>query len=210
MDSLLSIFFGSFIIGISGAAVPGPMLTVVIRESTRRGVSAGPLAVMGHTLLEIATVAAILMGLGAVMARPLFFGLTGVIGGLILVWMGAGMLKTLPQLRLELSDDGVKGVNPVAGGALTSLSNPYYLLWWATAGLALISRAGARGYTGQAVFFAGHVLADLTWYTLVSAMIHYGRSFLSDGRYRVMIGLLALMLMGFGLYFCHGGAMALL
>lgn len=201
--TLASIFLGSFIIGFSGAAMPGPMLTVVIRESARRGFIAGPLVVLGHALLELATLAAIFAGLGAVIEKPLFFGLIGVIGGAILVWMGTGMLRSLSKLTLDLSaaEEEGKGMHPVAGGLVTSISNPYFLLWWATAGLTMLSRASERGVAGQVVFYSGHILSDLTWYTAISLMMHYGRSLLSDTRYRWMIGVLALMLIAFGCLF---------
>ena len=205
MNTYAAIFAGTFIISFSGAAMPGPMLAVVMRESARRGVVAGPLVVLGHSLLETVTVAAILLGLGRFMEKPLFFGLTGLIGGAILLLMGVGMIKDLPKLTLAIADDGSKGVHPVAGGVLTSLSNPFFPLWWATAGLALMARAGEAGLPGQAVFFTAHTLSDLTWYTGVSLMIHFGRNYLKDRRYRVMAGLLAAMLLCFGVYFMKEG-----
>lgn len=192
--------------------MPGPMLTVVIRESAKRGVVAGPLVVLGHTLLELATLAAIFAGLGSLLMRPVFFGTIGVVGGGILIYMGGSMLRTLPRLRLDLgggkSEDA--GMHPVAGGVVTSLSNPYFLLWWATAGLTLLSRASERGAAGQATFFIGHVLSDFTWYTLVALMMHYGRAFLTDFRYRWMIGILAALLVCFGGWFAYDGAVKLL
>lgn len=212
MDSLVSIFIGSFILGFSGAAMPGPMLTVVIRESARRGVVAGPLVVLGHAILEVATLAAIFAGLGAVLVRPLFFGLIGVVGGGVLIWMGIGMLRSLSKLNLDLNvdEEAGTGMHPILGGIVTSFSNPYFLLWWATAGLTFLTRASEFGPAGQATFYAGHILSDLTWYTAVSLMMHFGRSFLTDTRYRWMIGVLAVMLVFFGGWFGFEGAKKLL
>jgi len=210
MDSLTTIFLGSFIVGFSGAAMPGPMLAVVIRESAARGIMAGPLVVVGHALLEVATFAAILGGLGAYMSKPLFFGLTGLIGGSIIILMGLGMLKALPDLTLDVEGAPNLGMNPVVGGVVTSLSNPYFPLWWATAGLTLMGQAAQRGAPGQAAFFSGHLISDFVWYTLVSTLFTLGRSLVTPTRYRWLVGLLALMLIGFGLHFALEGSKRLL
>ena len=56
MLSLLYIFGGSFLVALTGAMMPGPVLTVTISESSRRGAWAGPLLMIGHALLELALI----------------------------------------------------------------------------------------------------------------------------------------------------------
>ena len=51
--TLSEIFISSFIIGFSGALTPGPVLSVTIVESSRRGFLAGPLITLGHGLAEL-------------------------------------------------------------------------------------------------------------------------------------------------------------
>lgn len=50
LTSLLTIFVSSFVIGLSGALMPGPLLTATISESSQRGFIAGPLMIIGHAL----------------------------------------------------------------------------------------------------------------------------------------------------------------
>ena len=64
MFELAAIFGGSFTLGLSGILTPGPILTVTIAESARRGFKAGPLIISGHALLELILVLAIILGLG--------------------------------------------------------------------------------------------------------------------------------------------------
>jgi len=49
---LIGIFFSSMGIGFSGALMPGPMLSVTIAESYKKGFWAGPLIVLGHAIPE--------------------------------------------------------------------------------------------------------------------------------------------------------------
>lgn len=209
MDSLPAIFLTSFLIGFSGAAMPGPMLSVTMREAARRGFSAGPLVVVGHGALEFLLILGIYLGLGKLFEQPLFFGAVGLVGGAILLWMAVGMLRSLPTLSLSAASGSGGEMHPTVGGVLTSVTNPYFLLWWATVGIKLVANASARGVAGQAAFFAGHFLSDLTWYSLVSGLLHFGRSLLTDRRYRVLVGALAAMLVYFSLYFAWDGLLAL-
>jgi len=50
--NLISIFIISFLIALSGALAPGPLLAVVIAETPRRGFKTGPLVIVGHGILE--------------------------------------------------------------------------------------------------------------------------------------------------------------
>ncbi len=51
-----------FLIGLTGAAVPGPMLFATIDASLRRGWTAGPEIVLGHALVEVVICALIVLG----------------------------------------------------------------------------------------------------------------------------------------------------
>ncbi|MFU8858683.1 MAG: LysE family transporter [Deferrisomatales bacterium] len=210
MQSLSSIFLGSFVIGFSGAIMPGPMLTVTIREAARRGFWAGPLVVLGHGVLEAALVVGLVLGLGSFVSRPLFLGTVGVLGGTILLWMAWTMLRGVRTLSMELegsgsaSGSGRRG-GPVVGGIATSLSNPYWTLWWATVGLSYVSLTAGTGWQGPTVFFAGHILSDLVWFSGVAAVLHFGRRFLTDRVYRWLVGSCAVLLFYFGAVFLRSG-----
>ena len=53
---MTAIFFASFGLAFSGAMMPGPLLTVTISESPRKGFITGPLLILGHAVLEVALV----------------------------------------------------------------------------------------------------------------------------------------------------------
>jgi threonine/homoserine/homoserine lactone efflux protein len=211
----------SFLVGLSGAMMPGPVLTVTIGETAvrlraqgaaperariLRGALAGPLVVLGHGILEIALVAAVVMGLGAVLVRPSVLGTIGLLGGAVLTWMGAGMLRGVPSLSLRAAAEGAPpGRHPVVAGILTSLANPYWTIWWATIGLGYIAMSLRLGPLGLGAFYVGHVLSDLAWYSGVSLSLALGHRLLSDGLYRGLVAACACFLFGFGLYFGYVG-----
>lgn len=206
MQTLPSIFLGSFLIAFSGAVLPGPMFTVTVREASRRGFWAGPLVVLGHALLELALVVALLQGLDHWLQSARFTGTVGLVGGAMLLAMAAMMLRDLPALRLPLEESADRGRRgAVLSGVITSLANPYWILWWATVGMGYLTLTRGRGAAGTAAFFVGHALADLLWFTLVAGLIHCGRRFLTDRRYRWLVGGCAALLLYFAGVFIHSG-----
>ena len=200
----------SFVVALSGALMPGPLLTITVGEATRRGFWAGPLIILGHGLLELTLVLLLLAGLGTILNRPLVLGTVGLVGGGVLVWMGVGLLRASRTSRLQFEADSTTGLHPVWSGMVMSLANPYWLIWWLTIGLGYVIFAGKYGFPGVCLFFAGHILADLAWYTLVSAAVAYGRNFFSDGLYRGFLAGCGCFLFLFSLYFGFQGVKFLL
>jgi threonine/homoserine/homoserine lactone efflux protein len=206
---LLGIFATSFVIALSGALMPGPVLTVTISESTKRGFWAGPLIILGHGILELALVVLLLLGLGPYLSKDIVFGVVGVCGAAILMWMALGMFRSIPSLKLNLEPGEEAGGNPVRSGVLMSLANPYFTIWWATIGVGYIVYAMKFGAVGVIAFFAGHISADFAWYSVVSFTISRGRSLISDGLYKRIIGFCASGLVIFSGWFGYMGVQKL-
>jgi threonine/homoserine/homoserine lactone efflux protein len=198
---LFGIFGTSFVIALSGALMPGPVLTVTISESSRRGFWAGPLIMVGHGILELALVILLLLGLGPYLSKDIVFGIVGLCGALILIWMALGMFRSIPSLKLDLEPGAEESGNPIRAGILMSLANPYWIIWWATIGLGYIVYAMRFGAVGVIAFFVGHISADFAWYSVVSLAISKGRSFLSDRLYKGIIAVCASALVVFSGWF---------
>jgi threonine/homoserine/homoserine lactone efflux protein len=205
LTSLLTIFASSFVIALSGALMPGPLLTTIISESSQRGFIAGPLLIAGHAILELVLVIALLLGLAPLFQQPVVFVFTALIGSVILLWMAFGMFRSLPSLRLSWRGDPERRRHPMVSGILTSVANPYWIIWWATIGLGYILYSWRFGFWGIAFFFVGHILADLVWYTLVASAVAGGRHFLTDRLYRGLIAVCAAFLVVFAGYFAYAG-----
>lgn len=207
--NLIVIAGTSFLLGFSGAMMPGPLLTLTIAETMRRGVVAGPLLIFGHALLEGVLVVSLFLGLARWVEHPWVFLSIALLGGAMLVMMGFGMLRQIPRLRLQFAADDKPRLHPVAAGVLVSLANPYFSLWWATVGLTYLLVARDAGWYGVIAFYLAHISSDFVWYAFVSGMIGFGRRFISDTVYRGMIAVCAVFLIGFGGYFGYCGLLQL-
>ncbi len=217
MGILAVIFANAFVIGLSGAVMPGPVLAVAIKGSAKSGFWFGPLLVLGHALLELPVVLGLGLGLGEMLQKQLVLGIISVVGATILGLMAVGMFReartaTLPSKSSSMTSPSGKKTNAVWSGIATSLSNPYWTLWWATAGLTLVGWAnklavgkGLGSNLGLSSFYLGHIFSDLVWFSFVSFMIATGRRLFTDKSYRILIAACAVALLVLGAFFFYSG-----
>ena len=203
--SLAGIFVSSFVIALSGALMPGPLLSATISESSQRGFVAGPLLIAGHGLLELFLVTILILGLAPFFQLPAVFVVSAIAGSAILLWMAGGMLRSLPGLSLNVAPRQGRLNHPVFSGIVMSVSNPYWIIWWATIGIGYILYSRQFGMWGLVFFFTGHILADLVWYSSVAAVVAGGRRFLTDRLYRGLIAICSVFLIAFAGYFAYAG-----
>lgn len=212
-----AIFVSSFIVALSGALMPGPLLAVTIRHASRRGFAAAPLLVLGHAVLEAGMLCLLLFGMAEWLRGEAAAALIALAGSVALLSMATGMAREVRTLRFEPGTarcaggdaDAAPGgwLRPVIDGVVTSASNPYWLVWWATIGLGYLLIARGQGAAGVLAFFGGHILADAAWYLFVGSTVSAGRGRFTDRAYRAVVVACAAFLAFFALSFgCFGMA----
>ncbi len=205
--NLVFIALSSFMVALSGALVPGPLFTITLGESVKRGFIAGPLIILGHGILELVLVLLIVTGVTPFLAGDRTRIAVAAAGGVILLVMGGMMIRDAGGARLVLTaGKGERALHPVVAGILGSLSNPYWLIWWATVGLGYLVSSVKYGFVGVAAFFVGHITADLVWYSLLSLAVSKGRRMLGDRGYSYMLYGCGFFLIGFGGWFISWAA----
>jgi len=222
-----AIFVSSFIIALSGALMPGPLLAVTIRHTTRQGFQAAPLLVLGHAILEAGLLCLLVFGLAEWLKGDAAITAIALLGAAMLLRMAVGMAKEVRTLRFEAGGGPAAGsagaapagpgevgarkwLRPVVDGIVASASNPYWSLWWATIGLGYMVLSRGQGWIGLAAFFAGHILADAAWYLFVGSAVSAGRGGFTDRMYRGVVGACAAFLGFFALSFGYMGFSRLL
>lgn len=190
------VFVVSFLAALSGALMPGPLLTVTIAQTARKGFLASVLLVAGHSLLELALVIGLAFGLGQILVLGAVKGTVTALGGAMLLWMGYGMVRDARRGVLDLQttvgdgggSDG-NGVlrNPVVTGIVVSISNPYWVIWWATIGLTFFAALSQHALAAIIAFYIGHIMGDIVWYVAVGAAVSTGRRLISPGIYRFVV-----------------------
>jgi threonine/homoserine/homoserine lactone efflux protein len=210
-----AIFVSSFIIALSGALMPGPLLAVTIRHTSRQGFAAAPLLVLGHAVLEAALLCLLLYGMTEWIRGEAAVIAIALVGCAMLLRMAAGMAKEVRTIRFSADAGMAVGaeegspsggwLRPVIDGIVTSASNPYWSLWWATIGLGYLLLSRNQGTVGILAFFSGHILADAAWYLFVGTAVSAGRGWFTDRVYRYVVGACAVFLAFFALSFGYLG-----
>jgi threonine/homoserine/homoserine lactone efflux protein len=212
-SGLLLLFGASFLVGLSGAAAPGPLLALSIRESARHGFSAGPSIATGHSALELVVVVLLALGLEPYLQVEGVAATIGLVGGAVLLWMawsiGHHPQRGAPSLQRREPIPASRPRGPVVGGVVVSLSNPFWFVWWMTVGAALMARSYEWGLVGVGAFYVGHILADYSWYGLVSFIVASGRRWMTPAVYGAVMLACAAFLAAMGVYFLGSGVRTL-
>ena len=207
---MLNILLYSFLIALTGALTPGPLLTFTIYKSLqqKRGYLAGIFIILGHALIELILILVLLAGASLLFQNIIFLTLIGIIGGIFLLVFGflviRDTIKSDPSVDFNLKDNYLKGYkgNSFIGGIIVSLSNPYWTFWWAVVGLGFLVNFNITFATPIALllFFIGHELGDIVWYLPISTFVYLGGKTLNPKIYKyVLISCGAFMII-FGLF----------
>jgi threonine/homoserine/homoserine lactone efflux protein len=197
------IFSLSLLMSLSGALMPGPMLTYTISRTlrtSRRGWLTGARVVGGHAAVEALLVFALVLGVVGFLQAPLAVKSIAAVGAALLIYMGVSLLLETARGRgIELAGEASPAVSaggshggpsqagkasfatrlpPVFAGVLVSMSNPYWWIWWVTIGAAFLVRYDVtlQRWPALVAFFVGHELGDLGWFSAVSIALSLGRS----------------------------------
>jgi threonine/homoserine/homoserine lactone efflux protein len=192
----------SFAVGLSGALVPGPMLTVTISDSLNKGFIAGPMIVIGHFIAELSIILLIFAGLEWFISSATAVLIIGTLGGFMMLIMGYRIIGSNPLNEIKENKGICKSYGPVLSGILTSLSNPFFFIWWATIGWAFMFKglelAGILGVLG---FLIGHWTSDMGWFSLVSFFTSRGSNVMTEKYYKIIMNISGVFLMILGAYF---------
>ncbi len=199
-----------FVLSLTGALAPGPLSAAVIQQASKRGRLHGILPMVGHAIVEIGIIGAIMLSVNALTLTPFIVDILMGFGGVIIILFG---LLALRDYKYDNSDSSlvkkqeisaITALEATTQGALVSIFSPYFLLWWFGAGLSFISilmvdlqmNIGTVFIAGVLIYFT-HISTDLIFGAFLSIGATYGSE---KAQVESKAGRLNLVNIGIGLF----------
>lgn len=196
----LPLFLGSVIfLSASGVMMPGPVTAVTVTKGSQRK-WAGALIAVGHGIIEIPLILLVYFGLAEYLKMTEVKIGVGLAGGLVLLWMAWGMFRTRPA-ALDVKKDSPH--SSIVAGLASTAASPYFFLWWATVGAALLATATTFGKMGIIAFGTVHWSFDLVWLFAVSWVVFKSKKLWTPQVTGAVFAVCAAVLAGFGVYFIY-------
>jgi threonine/homoserine/homoserine lactone efflux protein len=193
-DDVFSTFIFSLLVSFAAVISPGPLTAAILSEAPRSGWQSGLFIAAGHSVLELLILIMICLGLSTAMQNHHVLMMISFGGSLILFWIGANYInagwKDVYQLPNSNQAEPSKSSKALIGlGMVTTLSNPFWYIWWISIAAGYLIQARAISTLAIAAFYIGHISADFAWDTALAAATSTGRRWLGQQGYRgLMLG----------------------
>lgn len=178
---------------------PSPLFVATVGYGIKGGWKAGLRVAYGHTVVALPL--AILLGIGAISFAtfPHFRESISILGAISLFLFAAFQVRNI-LLRSPINH--LPGRGPFFIGIILSALNPYFVVWWFTIGLKLISDALIMySITGFAIMFTSHLWMEYAWLILVAFLSGRGKKILATKNYQILGIALNGVLVYFGITF---------
>jgi threonine/homoserine/homoserine lactone efflux protein len=196
LDFLVTII----LVTVSGALAPGPLFFANISKGAELGARSGLVFAVAHTMVEFGLVMLLSLGL-FVINSELVRTVIGIAGGIVLIGFGVtqvyGSLKPRRQ-RVEERGKASSRRLLLLGLALTGL-NPFFVIWWLTAGAQLIVIAlEFASFAGVLLMYFCHVWMDYVWLAGTAHLAKTGMKVAGLKWYRALTAVFGVVLVYFG------------
>src|ERR671915_1580015 len=201
--SVLDFGIEVIVISASGVLAPGPLFFANLVYGIRLDKWSGIKVASGHAVVELPIIIMLAAGLSTFDAAIEYAGFIGMIGGIAILAFAALQITNIIKEKPPHDTRHITGSKgPFVVGIAFSALNPFFLLWWFTAGLKLIADSAAFGVTtGVAILFALHIWMDYAWLAGTAYLASKGTFLLESKYYRFLLLGLAAVLMYYGISF---------
>lgn len=135
--TLVSTLFAGVLFGLALAAPPGPMNAIIAEEAVLRGWAAGFKTGLGAMSADILFFVLALAGVVTFIRRfPAVQDAMFLVGGLLMLYFAVGAVRGIGGQFQPTSQPEIRGFSKAF---VLSLSNPYQILFWLTAGVGLLT-----------------------------------------------------------------------
>jgi threonine/homoserine/homoserine lactone efflux protein len=208
-------------ISASGVLSPGPLFLANLIYGSKLGYFSGIEIASGHAIVELPLI--VILALGVIGFSSFTFNndstkIIGLIGGTAIIFFSLSQINNIIRGRnrgdanykdkinnsyfSKISFKGKRLGGPFIIGLIFSALNPFFLVWWFTVGLKLISDSiymfGVL--EGILILFTLHIWMDYVWLSVTAYLISKGKSIIKDRLYRYFLLSISFILASYGLY----------
>jgi len=188
------------IISASGVMSPGPLFAANVMYGLREGKISGIKMATGHTIVEFPLIVLLGIGFFSIESVPEIRTVITILGAAGL--FGFAILQIRAVTKQKFSLETKSGQGPFVAGILLSALNPFFIIWWLTIGLVLISESiQTFGIIGIVILFLFHIWMDYAWLFTIAVFSSKAKNYLSRRNFKMIIIGLSIVLICFGVDF---------
>lgn len=186
-------------LGWAAGIAPGPLLTLVLTTTLRRGTGAGIRVALAPLITDPPIVVVGVAVASGLSAR--FVAAISVVGAAYLIWLGISEVAAGRRAELAVEGPVAGGRVDVLRGVLTNVLSPHPWLFWVAVGGPLLVAAWDRRPAAGIGFVVAFYLLIVGTKVGLALLVGRGRRRLTVRWYRVLVqvGGLVLLLLGVGL-----------
>lgn len=196
----------------SGVFSPGPLFLANLIYGTKQGYRAGLKTATGHAIIEFPLVIILTISifqLANTSTDTYNLNLLGVFGGISIIIFSIIQITNTTRRKAQknLSNSGDHRFSSIADkplllGMVFTALNPFFIAWWLTIGLKLVSDSiSLFGVTtGGFLLFSFHIWIDYVWLILTAYLIFKGVFIINTKYYYPLLMGLNIILSFYGIY----------
>ena len=217
--NLLDFIWEVIIVSLPGVISPGPLFLANLLYGSKEGFHVGIKISLGHTIVELSLIILLSLSISHISLTTFTnndnIKSIGLVGGITIITFSILQINDILKHNVDNNlnqinnrrkklfsvSDNIKN-RPVLLGIIFSALNPFFLIWWLSVGLKLISDSisSFNIAPGILLLFFSHIWMDFVWLTFTAYLIYRGISILKSKIYNTLILVLSNILVFYGLY----------
>jgi threonine/homoserine/homoserine lactone efflux protein len=200
-SAVLTAIASGLVLGVGGGVAPGPLLTLVVSESLRRGARAGVAVACAPLVTDAPIIGLALMAINRIAGDPHWLAALSFAGAAVVAWLGWEAVAHPRPPDVEV----VSAAPSLWRGVLANLVNPSPWLFWTTVGAASLLRAVTAGWSGVVAFLVAFYVGLVGSKVTIAVVVSRAGSRLTGRGLCAVQRALGVVLWGFALWLVIDG-----